>query len=387
MAFRRTTAITKLLRMRKRIRIIQGATWAGKTFGIMAVIIDYAARNPKRRITVVAESIPALKRGAIENFMDIMQETGRWVESRYNYSERTYTFANGSRVEFNSFDTVGKVKAAGKRTDIFINEAYYIPWEIADALIGRSPGIVWIDFNPVSSFWAHDELMKRDDAEFIKLIPDDNECVPASIRAEHAMKREKAKTSEYWKNWCRVYLDGEIGMLIGAIFQNVRVGEFNTSIPAACGLDFGFNDPDVLLRVAIDWKRKIIYLDQKIYIAGNSSDDLKQLMLDAGINRNELVVADCEDARMIGTLKRYFNIKGVDKSKWTVGESLKMMMDYEIVITEESLEAIEDFRNFVWNDKRAGIPMNVHKHAPDCARYVFMHLTPKQSKTPQKWHS
>jgi Terminase-like family. len=135
--FKRTTAINKLLSLKKRKKVIQGGTWAGKTFGLMAVVIDYLAKNPYRVMTVVAETIPAIKKGALQDFKTIMQDTGRWVEGRYNGTDRIYQFANGSTIEFNSFDSIGKAKAAGKRTDLLLNEAPYIPFEIADALIQR----------------------------------------------------------------------------------------------------------------------------------------------------------------------------------------------------------------------------------------------------------
>jgi phage terminase large subunit len=370
--------------MQKRIRVVQGGTWAGKTYGIIAVIIDFAARNPNRSITVVAESVPALKRGAIANFMEIMMETGRWVEGRYNYSERIYTFANGSKVEFNSFETVGKVKAAGKRTDLFINEAYYINWEIADAMIGRTSGNIWIDFNPLASFWAHDEIIPRPDVEFLRLVPSDNECVPASIRSEHAMKREKAKTSEYWANWCRVYLDGEIGRLMGTIFSNWETGEFNDKVAyIANGMDFGYNAPDTLIRVSIDPRSKTIYCDQRIFMSGNTPEQLRDLMKDANVIRSELIIADCADARMIAELKKYYNMKPVDK--WPVAQCIRLMMDWRIVVTPESLDLITELKNYVWNDKRAGIPIDAYNHAIDAIRYVFMTYMTKP-KNPQKWH-
>ena len=75
--FQRTTAINKLLELNKRKRVIQGGTWAGKTFGIIAVIIDYLAKNPNRIFTVVAETIPAIKKGALHDFKTIMQDTHR----------------------------------------------------------------------------------------------------------------------------------------------------------------------------------------------------------------------------------------------------------------------------------------------------------------------
>jgi phage terminase large subunit len=153
--FQRTEAIDKLLNLSKRKRVVQGGTWAGKTYGIIACMIDRATKKPGFTGTVVAETIPALKSGALKDFKKIMQETGRWREDRFNASELHYTFASGYKLEFRSFDSVGKAQAAGKREDLFINEAPYIPYEIADALIMRSTELVWIDFNPTAEFWGH----------------------------------------------------------------------------------------------------------------------------------------------------------------------------------------------------------------------------------------
>ena len=41
----RTTAINKILALKKRIKIIQGGTSAGKTFGILPVLIDKATKK------------------------------------------------------------------------------------------------------------------------------------------------------------------------------------------------------------------------------------------------------------------------------------------------------------------------------------------------------
>ena len=151
--FYRTTAVNKILRLKKRKKIIQGGTWAGKTYGIMAVIINYLSINSGRHCTVITETIPAIKKGALANFFEILMITKRWNQSFYNATDRIYKFPNGSIIEFNSFDSVGKAQAAGKRTDLFINEAPYIAYDVADALIMRTSGNVWIDFNPTHEFW------------------------------------------------------------------------------------------------------------------------------------------------------------------------------------------------------------------------------------------
>ena len=54
----RTTAINKILSLKKRIKIIQGGTSAGKTFGVIPILIDNAMKSNNLEISIVAESIP-----------------------------------------------------------------------------------------------------------------------------------------------------------------------------------------------------------------------------------------------------------------------------------------------------------------------------------------
>ena len=71
--FQRTTAINKILALKKRIKIVQGGTSAGKTYGILPILIDRAAKTPGTEISVVSESIPHLRRGALRDFVKIMK--------------------------------------------------------------------------------------------------------------------------------------------------------------------------------------------------------------------------------------------------------------------------------------------------------------------------
>lgn len=140
-----------------------------------------------------------------------------------------------------------------------------------------------------------------------------------------------------------------------------------------------------MIKVAVDGKRKIIYCDEKIYKSGNSADQLRQL-ISSHCNRNELIIADCADARMIAELRKYFNIRPIDKKKWTISEALKMMQDYKIVITENSANLAKELNNYIWSDKKAGVPMEGFDHTIDAIRYWFMHIISKPSYI-QRWHS
>ena len=93
--FVRTTAINKIARVQTRKKVIQGGTSAGKTFGILPLLINVALRNPGKEISVVSESVPHLRRGCIKDFKKIMLLTGRWREKEFNKSHLRYEFITG----------------------------------------------------------------------------------------------------------------------------------------------------------------------------------------------------------------------------------------------------------------------------------------------------
>lgn len=191
---------------------------------------------------------------------------------------------------------------------------------------------------------------------------------------------EKINRPERYKH---KYLGEWAAISEGVIFTNWRYGEFDKSLPYGFGLDFGFNDPDAMVKVAIDHKRKKMFWDEKIYKDGNSFDQLRLLMA-PHCNRNDAITADCADARMISQLKRYYNISPVNKVKWTVAEALKMMQDYEHIVTESSYHLAKEFSNYIWNDKKAGVPIDAFNHLIDAGRYRFQESL--RGGGTQVWH-
>ena len=85
---------------KKRVRIVQGGTSSSKTFTILPLLIQYAIQKPKSEISVVAESVPHLRRGAVKDFLKIMDWTGNFNHNNFNKSNLTYKFSNGSYIEF-----------------------------------------------------------------------------------------------------------------------------------------------------------------------------------------------------------------------------------------------------------------------------------------------
>jgi len=373
--FQRTTAINKILKLNKRTKAIQGGTSAGKTYGILPVLIDKCLKQKGLEVSVVAESVPHLKRGVIKDFKKILESTQRWSREQWHSTDSRYTFRNGSYVEFFSADDNSKLRGA-RRDILYVNEANNIEFESYSELSVRTKQEVYLDWNPTHRFWYHEHLEGDEDLDFLILNYLDNESCPESA-IEYILKaKEKAKTIPYWDNWYKVYGLGQTGMLQGTVFSNWTTGEFDISLPYCHGLDFGFNpDPCGLVKVAVDKKSKKIYLEEKAYLTNLGTDDIETLLKNR-IENNGLIIADSASKLTIHDLRqRGINIQACIKGAGSILADLKLMMDYELIVCGESPNLKMELNNYIWNDKKAGIPIDKYDHLIDPARYAFRRLT------------
>ena len=69
MRVKKTIAFHRLKELQSRIRIVKGGTSASKTVSILCLLINYAIRNDGKEISVVSESVPHLRRGALKDFL------------------------------------------------------------------------------------------------------------------------------------------------------------------------------------------------------------------------------------------------------------------------------------------------------------------------------
>lgn len=366
-----TTAQTKIARMRKRVRIVRGGTSSSKTFSIIPMLITYAVKTPRCEISVVAESIPHLRRGAIRDFLKIMEMVGMFVPDKWNKSSLTYTFSNDSFIEFFSADQPDKLRGA-RRDVLFINECNNIEWESYYQLAIRTRRFIYLDYNPVSEFWVDTELKSDPDSEMVVLTYKDNEALDKSIVKEIEKAKEKAKTSEYWANWWRVYGLGEIGNLEGVVFSNYQLVD---SIPDEAkligyGLDFGYsNDPTALVAIYLFNGQR--YIDQILYRTGMMNGEIAK-HIESGV----ICYADSAEPKSIEEIRRYGKtIRGVTKGKDSINYGIQVMQEQTYFITKRSTDLIKELRSYIWDKDKSGNTMNRPigvDHALDAFRYHEM---------------
>jgi phage terminase large subunit len=373
--------------MRK--KVIQGGSSAGKTFAILAILIDKAIKNNNISISVVAESMPHLRRGALRDFLKIMKDTGRYFEDHFNRTNLIYTFSNGSYMEFFAADQSDKLKGA-RRDILYCNEANHITYDAYLQLSIRTRGDIYIDFNPTKRFWAHDEVLNEGDSELIILTYKDNSALDENTINQFKINIEKSKTSDYWSNWCKVYIDGEIGSLEGVIFDNWnsidRIPEDAKLI--AVGLDFGFtNDPTAA--VSIWMCDNNVYIDELFYLTNLTNSGINSMLLSCNLEKSTEIWADSAEPKSIKDLKNYgWRINGTTKGKDSIIYGISLIQEKNIYITSSSKNVINEFQNYQWmkdrNDINKNIPMDANNHSIDAIRYVFLSRFSKknENKTP-----
>ncbi|CAB4142072.1 XtmB Phage terminase large subunit [uncultured Caudovirales phage] len=370
--FTRTTAINKIRKLEKRIKIIQGGTSAGKTFGILPVLIDKAIKQPNLEISVVAESIPHLRRGALRDFEKIMKWTNRFVDERFNKTLLKYEFSNGSFIEFFSADDASKLRGA-RRDVLYINECNNVTFESYNELSIRTRKEIFLDFNPSNEFWVHTELKEEADSDFLILTYLDNEALDQSIVDQIEKNREKAATSNYWANWWKVYGEGQLGMLEGVVLNNWQLID---KIPTEArllgiGLDFGYtNDPSAIIEIYNYNGKRIV--NEVAYQTGMLNSDIAKLL-----PKKVIVYADSSEPKSIDEIRKHgIMIKGVTKGKDSINYGIDIMQQQDYLVTSNSTNLIKELRSYIWDTdksgKRLNKPIDHHNHAIDAWRYHEM---------------
>jgi phage terminase large subunit len=372
--FQETTAQSKIAKLRKRVRIVQGGTSSSKTFSIIPLLITYAIDNPFTEISIVSESIPHLKRGALKDFQKIMLMTDNYRDSYFNKSSLKYTFSNNSYIEFFSVDQPDKLRGA-RRDILFINECNNIDFESYQQLSVRTKKFIYLDYNPTNEFWVHTELKNDIDSDFVVLTYKDNEALDPAIVREIEKAREKAQTSSYWANWWNVYGLGQLGSLEGVVFPN---WEQIDTIPQeakflGCGLDFGYsNDPTAMIAV-YEYNGKII-ADELIYSTSLLNSDIIRLMKQ---DKRLPIWADSAEPKSIEEIRRAgFNIKPVVKGADSINFGISVLQERNLLVTKQSTNLIKELRNYSWDTDKTGKklnrPIDDYNHAIDAMRYFAM---------------
>ncbi len=357
----------------KRRVLNEGGTSSSKTYSILQLLI-LIAQNAKRQflISVVSESIPHLKRGCIRDFFNILSE-GQDSNPRWNKTDKIYTFGNGV-MEFFPADDSAKLRG-GRRDILFLNEANNVTWEAYRELDIRTRLFSFLDWNPVSEFWAHEKgLIKQPENAYIhSTYLDALRVLPAEV----VTNIESNKDTD--PNWWNVYGLGRLGKVEGLVYPLFNQVDILPPGDAVYGLDFGFSgDPAALVKNLINESAKELYSEEIIYERGLTNQDLSVRMEEAGLRKHyDEIWADAAEPKSIEELCRLgWNVKPAPKGEGSVEFGHQKVRQYKQFWTKSSLNGIKEQRNFRYiadkNGKLTEKTTHNFSHLLDGRRYAVV---------------
>ncbi len=344
----------------KRFIVNQGGSRSGKTYSILQLLIILALKQ-RLSISLVSISFPHLRRGAIRDFLEIMDNSGLYDPNKHTVTDQTYTFKNGSYIEFFSADDSGKVRGPG-RDILFINEANLFNEETFRQLNIRTRKVVFMDYNPADEFhWIYDSIINQPDCQFIKSTYLDNPFLPQEQIRE--IERLKDVDPNFWQ----VYGLGERGQAQQTIYGNFEYYD-HCHHDYCFGLDFGFNHPNALVKC--HYYDGNLWLEQCFYKSHVTTPEL----IDAikPIVGHKQVYCDYSRPEIIEELRRA-GINAYEANK-NVKEGITWMRTNKVHIHRNSVDLQKEWRQYKWKVKPSGEvldePVKAFDDLADASRYA-----------------
>jgi phage terminase large subunit len=311
------------------------------------------------------------------------QQTSKGTQTaKLKSLENFSVFETEEGEELESYDSWNKVKRSMRAKDVqclsiivfnpptkehWLYEQFYEDI-VPEGFNGVKDGVLYIHSTYLDNL---DNMAEHNVKEFemLKQAYEEYELIPGNEREGADPKLRKK-----WRQYKYEILGGFKEVADGVIYEDWELGEFNESLPSVYGLDFGFDDPDALVETAIDHGQKKIHLREKLYKNGLGSDTLADILIEE-CGHSNLIIADAAHKRLINDLyHKGLNIRRCKKGAGSVLRRIKTIQGYTLVIEPESKNIIKSVNNYVWHDKRSGVPRHEWSHIPNAFEYASMEL-------------
>ena len=371
-----------------RFIIQQGGSSSSKTYSTLQFLVIWALKSDQQKlVSIVAESIPHLKRGSYRDFLKILMEAGLYKESDHNKSDFSYKLKN-FHFEFFSADNDAKLRGA-RRDVLYINECNNITYDAFTQLEIRTRDKIFLDYNPTSFFWANKKVMQPPNKySFIKSTYKDNidhltgeplleQSIIDAIESRRPVYDSDGNLISGDEQFWKVYGLGETGQLEGVIFSNWQTVD---SIPddgkwIAYGLDFGFtNDPTAIIKVV--YQGGELWIEEMSFDTGMTNPDIINKLKSIGVGPLDDIIADSSEPKSIAEIKRggFRACRGVKKGPDSINNGIDILKRYRINIHKKSVNLIDEFSNYQWMKTKDGDylnkPIDSYNHGIDAVRYV-----------------
>jgi len=333
-------------------------------------------------------------------------------ENKFEFANNLYTCENGGKIfitgqKTSSLNQTAKLKSLEDFSIFVTDEAEEIrtfdEWDkICKSIRAKDVRCLnMLVFNPPTrEHWIYTELFEsrgvdegftgiKDNILYIHTTYEDNIENIAEHNLRDYLKLKKSydfysslknnekdkatpKVKKEYRRYKHVVLGGFLDVGEGVIYEDWKIGEFDNSLPYCYGLDFGFNDPNALVKVAVDENKNKIYLQECYFKNGVGTETLFKVLSEI-VGFTDLIVGDSAAKTLIFDLyDKGLNI--VKCPRKDVKQRIKTIQGFEIIITDDSTNLKKALKNYCWHDKRSNTPNHNWSDLCDAFGYGVMEL-------------
>ena len=393
-----TIVYDKNARSTKSIILNEGGADSSKSYSIAQLLVQKFKNEYNKVFLITRKTLPSLKLTAYKLIIDILKDYGHYGYLKHNKSERTlYYRAHNNLMVFLSVDDPEKIKSM-EFNYVWMEEAGEFTWDDYINLLkcrraktkSEEPNRIYLSLNPIDELgWINQRLKKQSDVDVIHSTYRDN---PFAQTADiDVLEGLKGQDESYY----RIYTLGLYAKLKGMIHEIIDCDEFPElkSTETIYGIDFGFVNPSVLLKIDVDVEAMAIYMTELIYEAGLTNTEFigrMKAVVKLDDRQNEFYADSAEPARIEEIYQAEFNCIPSDKGPKSVVNGIDFLNRFTIYSLKSNESTNRDFRAYKRKvDKNSQVledPVKFKDHSPNAARYaVYTHLWEKLIDVKPGW--
>ena len=329
-------------------------------------------------VIILRETMPAMRRTVMREFIDMLhlQNIIQFIDWRKSTHEFFY---KGRRIAFMPADQESKI--LGMQTVMFwMNEPNNVEFNIFMQLLMRCENMAFLDYNPFDSMgWINQELeLKRmiNKPEEVNLTISTYKDNP---HLHEGIIKEIEGLAEVDEALFEVYNSGAWATLTGLVYKNYTIElpppKFFENSAAVLGLDFGFSHPAAIVLVLMFGKD--IFLQELFFAREALTSDLIDFLYSRNLH-TMVIIADNARPEAIKEMKKNgLKVKPARKGRDSVKQGINNVKLYNIFVSPESTNLINEFRRYRWHEKQeeqTEEPVKLYDDCLDAARYGVNYL-------------
>jgi len=370
-----TRIFKELINAKEAIIVNVGGARSGKSYATMQYLIYKLLSEQDRFILVTRKTFPSLRVSVILPFLEMLNN----LNIRYLYNKSEHLLAvNNNLLLFSSLDNPEKIKST-EFSYIWLEEANEFTYEDYQLLKMRlskptnTKNQIILTLNPVECFISERVMVEEKDIRVIRSNYKDNPFL--SEEYKRILEDLKNQNETLYK----IYTLGEFSTPEGLVYDSFEIiysYEPNEKDKIIWGLDFGYNDPTALVKLAVNTDTKQITILEEFYQTHLINSEIVKIVK-SKVKGNELVVCDSAEPDRIKELQ-LAGVWAVPSVKTKVTEEVNYIKTFKIKVLNHCQNTIKELKNYTWKEKNGrwlDEPVDFSNHALDAMRYAVTYLT------------